>query len=214
MHIVRPLFRRLIGYAEIRVNMAQTLVQDADNSDTPGVVIHPFIRYREIEGFLREILPEFADAPEAGSSLPRIALLRTCLRYFIWYAVIIVAGGVTAWQLLDLGADFMYAGVVALVLILVAAFLGVTAYRSWKGRGMTMDDDFFVMKRGAYTFETVTIPRRKIQIARMNQSPLQRKAKVADVEVSSASMGAASEGVSDVGEEQAYSCLEWLRPRG
>jgi putative membrane protein len=217
MHIRRPALRRLIGYAEIRVEMAATVGKEPDTTEGLGVSIHPFVRYREIDGFLREILPEFAGAPNPESGLPPVSLLRTYLWYFIWSAVLIAATFIPVWFLLrDIAPAFPREGVFALALILFLAFICVTAYRSWRGRGLTMNDDFLVMKRGAYTFTTVTVPRRKIQLARSQQNFFQKKVRVAHVDVNSAANGGAGsvERIRDVSEEQAFTVLEWVRPRG
>jgi putative membrane protein len=215
MHIRRPPLRRLIGYAEIRVEMAAGVGGMPDTNEELGISIHPFIRYREIDGFLREILPEFADAPKAEFGLPPVSLLRTFLWFFIRSAVPVAAAFIFAWFLFrDITPGFPLEGVLALALILFLAFLCVTAYRSWKGRGLAINDDFLVMKRGAYTFTTMTVPRRKIQLAHSQQNFFQKKVRVAHVEVNSAAKGGAGERIHDVSEEQAFSVLEWVRPRG
>jgi membrane protein YdbS with pleckstrin-like domain len=57
----------------------------------------------------------------------------------------------------------------------------------------------------------VVIPRKKIQIARVGQGPLQARCGVANIEATSAAIVA--EGILEVGEGQALAYLEWIRPR-
>jgi putative membrane protein len=214
LHIRRPLLRRLIGYAEIRVRMAAIITGNQDTSDGPGVTIHPFIRHRDIDGFLNEILPEFANAPKVETGLPLASLRRTYFRYFRWSAVFLSAICPSVWLLLRTFApDAPRAQILIVALILILFFLCVTAYRSWKGRGMATNAAFLVMKRGAYTATTAIIPRKKIQLARIRQNPFQTKAGVAHIEASSAAMGGAFERVRDVGAAQAFAYLDWIRPR-
>ncbi|MDR2163682.1 MAG: PH domain-containing protein [Clostridiales Family XIII bacterium] len=213
VHIERPLFRRLIGYAAIRVKMPQLIIGGEDSQDALGLLVQPFIKYKEIDGFLREILPEFADAPEAKDGLPAASLRLTYLRYLSRSVIFIVAAFIAAWfALADAEPDFPRTECLSIVSALLLAVICITAYRSWKGRGMATNDDFLVLRRGAYTFTTVIIPRKKIQIARMSRGPLQMRCGVADVDATTAAT--TDEGIIDVSEDQAQSYLDWIRPRG
>ncbi|MDR0357295.1 MAG: PH domain-containing protein [Clostridiales Family XIII bacterium] len=214
LHIRRSLLRRIIGYAEIRVKMASIDAEKATDAEGPGVPIHPFIKYREIDGFLREILPEFSDAPEIKTGLPRASLRRTYFRYFRGYALFIAAVVIPAWQLLrEFAPSFPRASVLLAISGGFFAFLCVTAYRSWRGRGMTTNETFLVMRRGAYGIKTVIIPRRKIQIARIRQNPFQQRVRVAHVSAQSGGLGTFEETILDADEESALSYMDWVRPR-
>jgi putative membrane protein len=216
LHVRRPLIRRMIGYAEIRVKMATNLVANPDEkNEGTGVILHPFIKYKEVEGFLQAILPEYANTPKAEIRLPKASLRRSFFRYFRWTFVFLAAVLIPAWFLMQSFApDWQRTEICAIAGAVFMAFFLFTAYRSWRGRSIAISDAYLVLKRGAYSETVISIPRNKIQIAASIQNPFQRRSRVATISASSgAGSGAVRERLQDVSADQALSYLHWIEPR-
>jgi uncharacterized membrane protein YdbT with pleckstrin-like domain len=90
-------------------------------------------------------------------------------------------------------------------------FFMLTAWRSYAGRGFAIGEGFVAIRKGAYNRQTIFVPRRKIQVAVINQNPFQRHSHVADIVTQTAANGLSVKVLRDAGISEADYYLNWVR---
>jgi len=224
VEVKQGFIRGLIGYAELRLHTIDALdsgnEQNKQGMSSMGVTIHPFIKKTRIDELLAGLVPEFNERPQEKElrKLPPVALRRTINRSFVFPALII---GVPL-ALLSLlviqpyvpadFAHFVLIGMWALYAIVGAYYL-IGAFLWKKHSTYTYNQRFLAIKQGTYGTSLLFIPRSKIQYARTKQSPLQRLAKVATIEATTAAgVGGTHTRLCDLRVAEADKYLDWVRP--
>jgi putative membrane protein len=103
-------------------------------------------------------------------------------------------------------------GIGSLALVPLAALLGYWQFRS---AGWAIVDGTLVVRSRGSSLTTALIPRRRIQFVNVSESPFQRRARLAslDVRVASGSSGAAF-GLLHLDKEVTSQLRDWIRPEG
>jgi uncharacterized membrane protein YdbT with pleckstrin-like domain len=210
---------RWLGYVTLKAEIATSLIKNDEsgsNLQGSGVVLHPFLKKSELDGYLAAFVPEYAGRPKELSPLPQAALRRSFFRYIRWTLVFWVFPftaflcipkifSVEYVQLLvNLTPLIVAIGIIGLV------FFMLTAWRSYVGRGFAIEGGFVAIRKGAYNRQTVFVPRRKIQVAVINQNPFQRHSRVADIVTQTAANGLSVNVLRDAGISDADSYLNWV----
>ncbi|MDR1953217.1 MAG: PH domain-containing protein [Clostridiales Family XIII bacterium] len=219
LHIKRDLIQRAFGYATIKVKLATGGILNEegklDLNATSGVVLHPFIKMKDVEGYIAAFIPSFAAHPEKTEGLPRAACRRSLFRYLrgaCLIAAIPTAGLSIADKFTPRVAQFTdaFAPHIFVFTLLFFGFMLFTGLRAWKGRGIATTDEFIAIQNGAYKTETVYIPKRKIQVVSVWQNPFQRGANLSTVKIRTAAIGSALE-LRDCSAHTATDYLVWVR---
>lgn len=82
IEIRRGLLRQAIGYAEVRAIVVSGAGSAGESSTSDGIVLHPFLRIRDVEAFLGDIAPAYAGMLEGirTNGLPPVAARRLVTR--------------------------------------------------------------------------------------------------------------------------------------
>lgn len=136
-------------------------------------LLYPLIRRKEIEGFLRDVLPEY-EVPSPSIKLPRRALRRYLLRSTA--PVAIVAGSIAfaGWHY---GVPYAMA---ALLLVAPAILLGLSRHRNG---GLYISGDQMSLSFRNLNLVQVLVKRDHVQSLTVSANPLQRFAGLRSVSV-------------------------------
>src|SRR5918995_7276168 len=199
VRVVEGLLRQPFGLASLRVESAG-YGEDAGVSTT----LFPLLPRKEAQGVLLDAAPEFAVAPPLNP-LPRRALRRYVFRSTAPTLFLIFAAAPASFVVFDLAW-----GLVALLLVLPAAFYGWLRYRD---AGWALEGDRLVVRSRLLTRTTAIAPRRRLQWRATVRSPLQRRAHLATFQAQVASGGGGKElRVTDLGAQGAETLVYDLRP--
>jgi putative membrane protein len=173
VRVVEGLLRAPFGLATVRAEVAG-YKREAAAAQT----LFPLLRRTEVEPFLAELLPELADGIDGLHGAPRRALRRyalppTALVLALGAAACVVFPGATPWPLL--------------------AALPAAAYGAarWRAAGWRLDDRRLAVRFRRVARTTVLAPAARLQQHGTRQTVLQRRARLADLEVR---VGAATRG--------------------
>ena len=231
--IVKQSFiRRLLGYCELSLGKIDAAAESSDEQQkslSQGLVVHPFVKMSRVPEILAGLVPEFAGVPVESTPVAPVALRRALIRRGIiqgtglWLAVIIAIGQLCSNAFIVPDGD----GVIALFYINTGAFIGyalclvlfvldlVGAVLWFRGSGFAYNEHFMQVSNGGFARETLSFPRKKIQIGYTKTNPFQRRARTATVSArTAAGIGGTTIRLIDVCEEDARSWLDWLKPRG
>jgi putative membrane protein len=220
VRVKQGMVRRLFGFAEISIEKVALQNQNEGNKQPISAnLVHPFIRMRKVDEFLRAILPEFAEVPpeETYEKLGGAALRRSFFRYIRWSLICLIAPMVAAVFCIGewVPYDWEYKSLLLTVLVAMTAvlflYLMITAFFAWRGRAFGYDEKMLVLKSGAYGRRYVYLPRRKIQTASVRQNPFQKWARVATFRAHCASPNMRLVGTIDVEEASADAFIDWVR---
>ena len=199
VRVVEGLLRQPLGLASLRVESAG-YGEDAGVSTT----LFPLLPRKEVQGLLLDAAPEFAVAPPLNP-IPRRALRRYVFRSAAPTLFMISAAALVSFLVFDLAW-----GLMALLLVLPAAFYGWLRYRD---AGWALEGDRLVVRTRLLTRTTAIAPRRRLQWRATVRSPLQRRASLATFLAQVASGGGGRElRVTDLGAEAAETLVYDLRP--
>jgi putative membrane protein len=155
--------RQLLGRAALRVEVIGHAKEQA-----AAQTLFPLLRREEVEPFLRELLPELADALDGLAAPPQRALRRYALPPF---ALTVVTGAAAA---LALGSAW------PLVIAPLGAVYGALAYQA---AGWRLEQGRLVVRARRLARSTVLAPAARRESHDLAQTALQRRARLADVAV-------------------------------
>jgi len=194
VRIVESLARQPLGYAAL-------YVESAGHAEERGksTFLHPCLPRSSWMPLLRDLLPEFAVEPTLERP-PRRALPRFLLRPVVTTAIVATVIAV-----------FVPWGWVAFALPVVEVLTGLLAYRD---TGLGTTSLVAVLRTRGFSRSTAIVPRRAVQFVQTSRSFLQRRRRVANVEVGAAS-GASGRRfhANEVDERTAAQFLTWCSPR-
>ncbi len=215
VRVRRGLIRRIIGYAEVVVDTVQGITTEGKTER--AAIVHPFIKSKEVDTFIAQLLPEFAERPEATTPLPKRALPRLIFRSTFWFTlfatvpafvgfIILIERGGISQRFLSLGIGG------AVVLVMLCLFCGILLYR---GRKWGTNEEMAAIQTGLISRNTVYVTRRKVQWSRLSQSWFQRQRRLATLRIRTAG-GQPGQGMSfsviDLELSQGQCLLTWAWP--
>lgn len=214
------ILRQLIGYAEVT---AQVVAASGEKDGEPSgsVLLHPFIRMGEVDAFLAQVLPDYADVlgrAELGRLEP-VARRRAVVRATIWWPFAAAFAGGVFW-LFGLSGLLESAGWLVCPVLFVAAVLSVVllvglvadALRAWGAARYGHTARELVLVTGGLTRLTVVVPRARLQHLEICANPFQRRAGVATLSARTAASGADGLDLRDLPAADAAELLAWYRP--
>jgi putative membrane protein len=165
VRVVEGVLRRPFGLATVRAEVAG-YAKEAAAAQT----LFPLLRRSEVQPFLAELLPELADTIDGLQGAPRRALRRYVLPpTALWLAVggvaCVIVPGAAPWPLLA---------------ALPAAALGAAR---WRAAGWRIEDRRVAVRFRRLARTTVLAPAARLQQHGVRQTVLQRRARLADVDV-------------------------------
>jgi putative membrane protein len=165
VRIVEGLLRRPFGLCAVRVEVAG-YAAEAHAART----LFPLLRRSEVEPFLAELLPELADDPGGLAAPPQ----RAARRYLL--------PGTLAGLVLG-GAACLVFPAAAPWPLLVAPLLALDGWLDYRAAGWRLRDGRLAMSSRRLAWSTLLAPAARLQQHAIAQSPLQRRAGLADVAV-------------------------------
>lgn len=217
--VSQGIIRRLMGYAEVSAQVVAA-PGGGDGDAAGSVLMHPFLRVDEVEGFLSRALPAYAgvlDHAELGR-LGSVALRRAVVRAVIWwpFAAGLAAGAVwlagaagvleqAAW----LARPLVVAAVVASAALLVA--LLANALLAWRHARFGHTARELVLVTGGLTRTMAIVPRGRLQRLQVAANPFQRRGGVANLSARTAASTADGLDLRDLPATAADELLTWFR---
>jgi putative membrane protein len=165
VRVVEGVLRRPFGLATLRVEVAG-YAEEAAAART----LFPLLRRAEVEPFLAALLPELADDP-AGLEPPparaarRYVLPKTVAGLVVGGAACVLFPAIAPWPLL------------------VAPLLAVDGWLDYRAAGWRLRDGRLAMRSRRLAWSTLLTPAARLQQHSIAQSPLQRRARLADLAV-------------------------------
>jgi putative membrane protein len=163
VRVVEGVLRRPFGLAALRVEVAG-YAEEAAAART----LFPLLRRAEVEPFLAALLPELADDPINLEPPPARAARRYVLPRTL--AGLVAGGG--AWAVL--GTPWP---------LLVAPLLALDGWLDYRAAGWRLRDGRLAMRSRRLAWSTLLTPAARLQQHSIAQSPLQRRARLADLAV-------------------------------
>ena len=227
--------RRKMGYCRVSLGRIDSASKDDSNKSQTdvemsfGMVVHPFLPLKELDGFVDGLVPELRCSCDVRTMPPAGALRRAVLRGALWHN----AG---FWTLVGSAATY---GIVALCLVfadpeglaslqavalgllplellpLVVVAIGAVRGVKWhRGSSLAYGRDFVHLVNEGFTRREVIVPRQKIQFTTLVANPFQLAQNLRSVEVTTAAgSGGTAESIWDIPLEDAQAFQEWSRPR-
>lgn len=235
VHIHQTFFQRLmrccsVSYGRIGVASGEESSSSSSQSETDKLVVHPFLPIAEARNVVQGLTPEYAHAPVASTSMPKVALRRAITRRAMlkgvgfWLAVVLLllCAAVFAADATAARGHAQLGGLVAAMLIpglllcaAIAAIEVVGAFLWHRRSAFGFDGSGTIVVNGGYSTDTVIVPRKKMQYACLRTNPLQRHAGVATVLVcTAAGVRGRDERLIDVPIAEASAWLDWAQPEG
>jgi putative membrane protein len=179
LRVEEGLLRRLLGLATLHVNTAGSKPTERDDTKGDDVLL-PVVRRREVAALVPALFPDSAGrADPAWRRVSRRAVWRGTFRGSVFVlalttAVVLIKGPV---------------GLLLLTLIAPVYAVNLLGYRNL---GYASDGAFFRTRRGWLSRSTHVVPVRNVQAIVLTQNPLDRRHRVAKVQVDTAGQGAAA----------------------
>jgi putative membrane protein len=165
VRVVEGVLRRPFGLAALRVEVAG-YAEEAAAART----LFPLLRRAEVEPFLAALLPELADDPSGLEPPPARAARRYVLPRTL--SGLVAAGG----------ACVLFPAIAPWPL-LVAPLLALDGWLDYRAAGWRLRDGRLVMRSRRLAWSTLLMPAARLQQHSIAQSPLQRRARLADLAV-------------------------------
>ncbi|MCL2883368.1 MAG: PH domain-containing protein, partial [Coriobacteriia bacterium] len=233
VEVKQGLIRRMIGYAELRLQTVDSAQAASSNSQQKkkvmekGLILHPFVKLSQVDTIIHGLLPEFDGRPrvETQQTLPRVAIRRTVNRRVFFSALITLVWLVPLCTLLwwmrglyidglgtipsaAINAILVIIGILFVVIFVFRAFGAVLWYRHAR---YSWNDSHLFVRHGAWSIDEVFIPHQKIQWGEYKQTPFQRVSKVATIQASTAAgVSGTHIKLRDLRLEAAEAYLAWL----
>ncbi len=163
VRVVEGVLRRPFGLAALRVEVAG-YAEEAAAART----LFPLLRRAEVEPFLASLLPELADDPINLEPPPA----RAARRYVLPRTLAGVVVGGAAWAVL--GTPWP---------LLMAPLLALDGWLDYRAAGWRLRDGRLAMRSRRLAWSTLLTPAARLQQHSIAQSPLQRRARLADLAV-------------------------------
>lgn len=227
--------RRKMGYCRVSLGRIDSASKDDSNKSQTdvemsfGMVVHPFLPLKELDGFVSGLVPELICTCDVSITPPAGALRRAVLRGALWHnagfwtlAGIVATYGIVAFCLMFADPEGLTSlqavafgllpfELLPLVVVIIGAVRGVKWHR---GSSLAYGRDFVHLVNEGFTRREVIVPRQKIQFTTLVANPFQHAQNLRSVEVTTAAgSGGTAESIWDIPMEDAKAFQEWSRPR-
>lgn len=219
IEIRRGLLRQAIGYAEVRAIVVSGAGSAGESSTSDGIVLHPFLRLRDVEAFLGDIAPAYAGMLEGirTNGLPPVAarrlVTRTLLKLVLLLAVFSAAHILADLLIPEPLADgFLLAGIDALLIALAVVLtvrMTVNAVLRFRDSRIGHDARRLAVVKGGILRVSTFVRRPHLQHAAVSSTPFQRRVGVATFRARTAASGDIA--LADITEADADELLDWYR---
>ncbi len=220
--INRGFIMKLLGYATITAHTIQSAsISSDDESNTFGIIVHPFIKYDEVEGLLNRMMPDFADIHGIPQErIARVAVRRNVIRTLLtgWLPVIVP---LTIAHVVLMRAGFLpiagfmpwselFHWTVLVVLLVILVFSITLSVLSGRNARVGHDEKRYGITTGALGRRSAYFVRNKIQNLVLDQNPFQRRLGIYTFRVTTATDDSQSLlALRDITQEQADELVEW-----
>lgn len=219
IEIRRGLLRQAIGYAEVRAIVVSGAGSAGESSTSDGIVLHPFLRLRDVEAFLGDIAPAYAGMLEGirTNGLPPVAARRLVTRTLL-RLVLLLAFFSAAHILADLlipeplANGFLLAGIDALLIALAVVLtvrMTVNAVLRFRDSRIGHDARRLAVVKGGILRVSTFVRRPHLQHAAVSSTPFQRRVGVVTFRARTAASGDIA--LADITEADADELLDWYR---
>lgn len=230
----QSLMRRLIHYCELSLGRIDVQSNDMNgkNSESKGLLIHPFLPCDQIEQVLRGLLPEYDACPSRKDCkpLPPVALRRSVLRrcfffnWALWSGLVCMIGLlVVRWCLVVANGDiasidpyfeaiFQAALFIVVLCVVVATAVAAIGAVLWaRHSGYCIARRFLVIHNDGLSTSTALLPRQKIQSGHTRMNPFQHRLGLKTI-VATTAAGFRKTDVRliDIPQTDAAVYLDWL----
>ena len=203
--IEAPFIRRLLGYCTIHAGLAGSMQVQNQQATTATSILCMLVRRKDASGYVRRVFPHLNLDDVQWQPVSRVAIRRG-------------AFGLALPLLLMLTAWTIYSGdprwwLVALPIVVLSAWYGLARYRSM---GYATTEDCFLTRSGILYHKIHIAPHGKLQWLAVDQNPIQRRYRIADVNVGTAAVIGIQLGrpsVSDVELDKAVALQDYLSAR-
>jgi putative membrane protein len=205
VRVVEGVLRQPLGLVELRVESAGYGRQAGEST-----VLFPLLRWREVAPFLQQMTPELAETVPVAP-LPHRSRRRYAMRLPVITALFALLPAILIVTVARAANFDLFPRALAVVLLFpMLAALGLWQYRDTRW-GLTRD--LLTIRTRQMGRVTLIVPRRRIQSIDVQQSPFQRRADLATLNVRIASgSGGAAFGLLHVDATEGMRALQWLSP--
>ena len=231
--IKRSLLGRIFGFVSVTISIVGNSMGNNSNEGSQAsmsTLIHPFLKKGDVDAFIAQALPEFADrvGEDDLQMLPPKAHRRSLFRLGVWppfwtyvvlvglptLLIIILTGGVEALsEEIGFGIIYRILLVIGFVWVLFGLLCGELQYRHAR---FGHDRNYLVLRSGAFRIDEVVIPRSKIQTMWWTANPLQRR-KAVDLRSLKVSTPASDKnkqcGMKDLASGDVEEMMHWMERR-
>ena len=202
LRTIAPLLQRRLGLCRIDAETAGSFSVERKQAEGGGAAeLCPIVRRRDADAMCRLVLPEFAlDAVDWRAVHP-LARRRIAVRGCV--AGLIVVGAVAAFT-----QDWRALWAIAIV----PALAWTWAWLVYRARAFASDGRYVAVRGGVFTRATLVVPVAKVQATFVEQSPLQRRLRLATLTVMTAGAGFGNRAtIRDVGADVAVALQDAIR---
>ena len=203
--IEAPFVRRLMGYCTIHAGLAGSIQVQQQQMATATSILCMLVRRTDAGGYVRRVFPHLDLDAVQWQPVSRVTIRRG-------------AFGMAIPLLILLAGWFFYTGdprwwLLAVPIIALSAWYG---YARYKSMGYATTEGFFLTRSGILYHKIHIAPHGKLQWLAVDQNPIQRRYRVADVNVGTAAVIGLQLGrpsVSDVEVGKAEALQDYLSSR-
>ncbi|MEO7453913.1 MAG: PH domain-containing protein, partial [Fimbriimonadales bacterium] len=202
--IEAPFIRRLLGYCTIHAGLAGS-VQAQNQQTTATSILCLLVRRVDVAGYVRRVFPHLDLEAVEWKPVSRVAIRRGAFAMAIPLLLLLGFFAVFEKQpLIWLGA---------IPILALSVWYGLARYRTM---GYAVIEGFFLTRSGILYNKVHIAPHGKLQWLTVDQNPIQRRYKIADVSVGTAAVVGMQLGrpsISDVELDKAVLLQDYLSAR-
>lgn len=202
--IEAPFIRRLMGYCTVHAGLAGS-IQMSGQQTTATSILCLLIRNSEAGGYVRRVFPRLNLDSVQWLPVSRVAIRRGAFAIAIPLLFLLAA-----WTIYS-GQALWWLG--AIPILAVSAVYGFARYRAM---GYATVDGFFLTRSGVLYHKIHIAPHGKLQWLAVDQNPIQRRYRIADVSVGTAAVVGTQLGgpfIGDVEIDRAVELQDYLSSR-
>ncbi|WP_020616294.1 PH domain-containing protein [Paenibacillus daejeonensis] len=196
VHLIEPLLRRPFGWVTVHIVTAGYAGKEGQSA-----LLFPFIRKKELPGFLEQFAPQF-QMPDQWERLERRALRHYLLLPMVFTILVCIPA------IIWIPENYGWLSLILPVITLIGCLLG------YRQTGWALSDDQISIQYGSFNKHQGLVPKRRVQWHRVSQSIFQRRRSLAHLTLSLASgAAAASFSIRHAPQQSAESLSNWLSLR-
>ena len=196
IHLIEPLLRRPFGWVTVHIVTAGYAGKEGQSA-----LLFPFIRKKELPGFLEQFAPQF-QMPDTWERLERRALRHYLLLPMVFTILVCIPA------IIWIPENYGWFSLILPIVTLVGCILG------YRQTGWALGDNQISIQYGSFNKHQGLVPKRRVQWHRISQSIFQRRRSLAHLTLSLASgAAAASFSIRHAPQHSAEALSNWLSLR-